>query len=281
MSRRCSLRPTRGSETLPSCAHSQRSSLVRSCSADTDSVCPDSSSRRFFRAEDDPKIPVDELFAVARLAHKYEVDDLLRQTISCFRTYYTTSFDVWNTKGQSGDVPFEVSQEESPFYAIGVINLARLTNNPSMLPLAFYDCSSLGGKVVNGWRCPDGTVEHLSSEDLKRCFDGCIALVNRATRRHSKFLDSTYCMSLKQVSSCKSALLAMKQKLDGRVVFARGEDALHSFMQLASLKPHLSGICESCSRALFNADLAARRTIWAEIPSLFALTVDGWETATR
>lgn len=180
------------------------------------SVCPDRSSRRFFRVEDDPKIPVDELFAVARLAHKYEVDDLLRQTISCFKTYYTTSFDVWNTKGQFGDVPFEVSHEESPLiYGIGVINLARLTNNPSMLPLAFYDCSSLGGKVVNGWKCPDGTVEDLSSEDLKRCFDGCIALVNRATRRYSKFLDSTYCiMSLKQVSSCKSALLAMKQKLD-------------------------------------------------------------------
>ena len=234
---------------------------------------------RFYRTESDPKIPVNELFAVARLAHKYEMDELLRQAMACFKAYYTSRFDVWDKQGQLGDVPFDLCERDTPFYAIGVINLARLTDNISMLPLAFYDCCSLGGRVMQGWTHPDGTVEHLSPEDLERFIDGSTALTSRAVRAALQLVDQTYCMKSKYSSPCKSACEFMKQKLANRLATMRGENALHSYKQLACLAQHLPSVCTACSGALSQEDLKTRKTIWAELPALFGLQLTDWEKA--
>ncbi|EIW56955.1 uncharacterized protein TRAVEDRAFT_128205 [Trametes versicolor FP-101664 SS1] len=93
-------------------------------------------------------IPTAAIFAIARLAHKYQADKLQCRALSCIQEYYTTRFDAWESKGLQGNVPFEKSSV--PVYGIGAVNVARLTDTPSIRPLAFYDCCRLGGKVLEG-----------------------------------------------------------------------------------------------------------------------------------
>ncbi|KAI0738298.1 hypothetical protein C8Q80DRAFT_1222567 [Daedaleopsis nitida] len=236
------------------------------------------------RSEDDPKISVEEVLAVARLAHKYEVDELLRQAIACLKTYYTDRFDVWDHKAQSGKIPLELSEDETPFYAIGVIALARLTDTPSMLPLAFYDCCALGGSICHGWKHEDGTIERLSPHDLERYFDGSVALANRAVRSTLQFLDtgSTMCstsnFNFGDEISCQRALARLKEKLRSRAAVVRGDAALHSMMDIRSLAQDAAQLCQRCRTELTQHDRNTRKAIWAELPSLFDLTVEGWET---
>ena len=86
-------------------------------------------------------------------------------------------------------------------------------------------------------------------------------------------------MKSKYSSPCKSACEFMKQKLANRLATMRGENALHSYKQLACLAQHLPSACTACSGALSQEDLKTRKTIWAELPALFGLQLTDWEKA--
>ncbi|KAI0753736.1 hypothetical protein C8Q74DRAFT_1306677 [Fomes fomentarius] len=49
----------------------------------------------------------------------------------------------------------------------------------SLLPPALYICCNLGGAVLDEWAREDGTIEHLSEQDLRLCINGSCALVRR------------------------------------------------------------------------------------------------------
>ncbi|KAI0742371.1 hypothetical protein C8Q80DRAFT_1238079 [Daedaleopsis nitida] len=109
------------------------------------------------------KVDMASISAIIRIDHKYELKGLYDQAMSYLTTYYTSSFDEWH----QGRNTFEWRPE--PTQAIGAINLARLTNTPSILPLAFYICATLGPDIARGYLREDGTVEYLSHEDLYHC----------------------------------------------------------------------------------------------------------------
>ncbi|KAI1795330.1 hypothetical protein LXA43DRAFT_1090978 [Ganoderma leucocontextum] len=95
----------------------------------------------FFRHRVNPIHTFDELAAVIRLAHKYNVPQVQDQALPHIAL--------------------------KPAHSIGVINLACLTDMPSLLSVAFYDCAHRGSALLDGWTHEDGTVEHLSDADLR------------------------------------------------------------------------------------------------------------------
>ena len=60
--------------------------------------------------------------------------------------------------------------------AIAAVNIARLTDMPSMLPFALYLVCTLEGSAIDGYERRDGSVEHLSAQDLKLCMNARGAL---------------------------------------------------------------------------------------------------------
>ncbi|RDX46351.1 hypothetical protein OH76DRAFT_1485594 [Lentinus brumalis] len=241
----------------------------------------------FYRSDEDTKISIDELFAVAHLAHKYDVGELLRQALVCLKSYYTNRLDIWKQGGQAGNVPFETSDKD-PLYAIGVVNLAHLTQTPSMLPLALYDCCYLGGRVVRGWARDDGTVEHLSLEDLERCMDGSTALATRAVCSsmdlHAAVEQADLCVHSKPVrfgggGACEAAQAKVKSRLKTNKSFL-GTRALHSHMATASLSPHFAKMCSTCLSTLQGRERATHEAVWAQLPSLFNLSIPDWQAKT-
>ncbi|KAH9910838.1 uncharacterized protein B0H18DRAFT_405977 [Fomitopsis serialis] len=67
-----------------------------------------------------------------RLAQKYGIGDLLEESIWQLKKHYPTTFSEWT----------DVQRHYSP-RAITAVNLARLTNTPSILPSASYVCCQL------------------------------------------------------------------------------------------------------------------------------------------
>ena len=65
---------------------------------------------------------------------------------------------------------------------IGVVNFVRLTNTPFLLPTALYACCHLRGELLDGWMREDSTIEHLCTEDLKRCLNASVALGQQQLR---------------------------------------------------------------------------------------------------
>lgn len=111
--------------------------------------------------------------ALIRLANKYQIEDVEKRALSALSLIFTSY--RWRR------IHVETqSSEEDRVFAIAAVNLARLTNTPSVLPSAFYHCALLGSKVLSGFAREYGTVEYLSEDDLGRCMDG-IAKLTAAT----------------------------------------------------------------------------------------------------
>ena len=111
--------------------------------------------------------------ALVRLAHKYHIQPVQDQAIAALRLFdFTDDFDTYFT-GVANNTRSLMTKDA---HAIGAVNIARLTDTPSMLPFALYHCAYLGGALLEGWKRRDGTVEQLSHADLQRCIDGRVTL---------------------------------------------------------------------------------------------------------
>ncbi|KAI1795304.1 hypothetical protein LXA43DRAFT_1178777 [Ganoderma leucocontextum] len=210
-----------------------------------------------------------QISAVIRLAHKYDVQDVLDQAIESFQEYFTSDFDTW-TRGSGGVVRLR-SQ-----HAIGVVNLARLVDRPALLPIAFYKCALLGGDVVDGYRREDRTMEYLCRKDVKRCIDGRNELAEHAIVVVSAVFGFTQpgeeCASPVR---CRSALQSMLELVvedecaSDADVLASWEGRIHDWAEDLSL-------CNLCEKAAVERDVRARRQVWYELPEIFDVEVEGW-----
>ncbi|OJT07011.1 hypothetical protein TRAPUB_2141 [Trametes pubescens] len=218
-----------------------------------------------FHQADHPSntISVNEAIAVARLSHKYQADELQHQALDCLKNYYAPSpYSLWAQKGLHKDVHFYASLR--PDYAIGVIALARLTDTPEMLPLAFYDCARLGEDVREGWARKDGTVETLSDADLQRCFDGAAAMRRRAAAAAAKaFAPTPRCSE-----GCTSQgwIHDMYDRFTGYGIL---DEPLESWAD--SIESAAQGVCDTCIAQMQERADMHRGELWDELPYFFGL----------
>ena len=82
---------------------------------------------------------MDVVCSVVMLSHKYQINQLLSQALSHLTEYYTDKFDEWCKPNRI------TSLKPEPIDAISAINIAALTQTPSILPLAFLEvCEAVG-----------------------------------------------------------------------------------------------------------------------------------------
>ncbi|KAI0669056.1 hypothetical protein C8Q78DRAFT_978378 [Trametes maxima] len=110
-------------------------------------------------------VQFDYISALVRLAHKYQMDDILKDSLSYLTDYYTMDYQGWPKRDQK---PLQVESAQ----AIEAIFISRLTQTDTMLPPALLHCCFLGPKLFRGYTREDGSVAKLSPEDLERCVHG-------------------------------------------------------------------------------------------------------------
>ncbi|OJT03172.1 hypothetical protein TRAPUB_6248 [Trametes pubescens] len=125
-----------------------------------------------------PSYSYDEISAAIRLGHKYQMSKLLDHTLAYLKRHYTNDYTTWYNHAHYVPLGFK-----RKIYAIGVVNLARLTGETSILPTALLACCMLGpNELVHGFERADGTREHLNLDDIDLCVAGKDTLVRESIR---------------------------------------------------------------------------------------------------
>ena len=102
----------------------------------------------------------DEISGLARMLHKYQIDDGIEAIVSYLSRYYPTDYFEWEQRAR-GNPNFGNLEN------IGVVNIARLLDKPSLIPAAMMQCCQLPVKcLMEGFQRADGVHERLSQEDL-------------------------------------------------------------------------------------------------------------------
>ncbi|KAI0720773.1 hypothetical protein C8T65DRAFT_632773 [Cerioporus squamosus] len=221
--------------------------------------------RSFFQKNKDMQYTIAQISSLVRLSHKYQVEDLLGQALSALRVYFTDSFAEWDT---ATDYPFD---PPVPAAGIEVIHLAKLTETPSMLPIAMYTCAAGGSAILDGWRREDGTVVHPSREDLGRIIDGYGDLQRRALALNQTILDPFTPSTCQFPTSCRSNMQMMWERLT--------EEAFLDSRVLHHLRDIMAeyDLCAACLQMLETRDRTERRKLWKSLPAIFGLAIEGWD----
>ncbi|KZT07943.1 uncharacterized protein LAESUDRAFT_758072 [Laetiporus sulphureus 93-53] len=226
--------------------------------------------RRFGPAE----IKFTALAAVIRLSHKYQFKDLLKDAVTCLKSYFTDSFDVWSKSMEPGSRPIFHLE---PADAIAAVNLTRLTREVSMLPTALYSCCQLPTELLlKGIRRADGTTERLDEDDLIRCIDGKANLLIGSRRARD---DVSYDpASVRQ--SCKCSNYAAFSTFIHERILQYGEDTrfsmLSSWESMIKEKGGVFPMCGGCIYRMKEKDVDCRKRIWQELPKYMGVSVPGW-----
>ncbi|PIL26457.1 hypothetical protein GSI_12215 [Ganoderma sinense ZZ0214-1] len=232
------------------------------------------SSRTFYhRGKDDPDVSFHEVSAVIRLTHKYHIEGLLRQALSSLQEIFTTSFKIWEDDSRRHPISIE---HDSAY--IAVVGLARLTDTPSLLPLALYKCCSLRGAIVDGWEREDGTVEYLPPEDLKRCINARDSFAKEAFSLVSAIFDPAPSKRCKTFSTCKRVLRKVfREILDHKEVAEPGVlNPWNVFIRDCASLEDEDRCCSLCEGKLLERDTRERERIWNRLPEIFDIEVPNW-----
>ena len=215
----------------------------------------------------------DQLSSVTRLSHKYNIGDLEDQAIRCLKALFTDSWEVFIHDGDR----FFQEIEVLPVHAIGVVNLARLTGTPSILPSALYLCCQLGSTIFDGWTREDGQTEHLSREDLRRYVDGRMALTREALPILLDIFDVSAIEDCKSRRVCDDGIKKTTMDAMGNA-HASEPSIFYSWSEVIQRGARAYGICNTCKALLLSRDDETMKRTWAKLPDLMGVEVDDWET---
>lgn len=196
---------------------------------------------------------------------------LYEQSLSLLKEHFTDNFETWS--GHSSWVPAGFSKVA----AIGVVNLARLTGEVSMLPSALIACLMLGSGIVNGFEREDGTKETLTLEDLSICIRAQATLRTATVRSIIRRFKRTVSADCKTKDSCRAALRDALYGIEEVTDVLITGDPFAPYTSF--LKDGKIRLCASCMNMLEERDDKERQEIWKRLPDLFGIEVPGWSDA--
>ncbi|KAI0720783.1 hypothetical protein C8T65DRAFT_567022 [Cerioporus squamosus] len=199
-----------------------------------------------------------QLSSLVRLGHKYQIDDVQNQALVALQKYFAPcTFEEL----ERANIVMSCNTRRG----IELIHLSRLTNTQSMLPIAFYFCVAIGSRVVDGWRREDRTVQHLSPEDLKRCFEGYAQMGLKRDPMTNRIFDVGPSSDCKHPATCSAKLLERylaRRASVTRLITGNTDEIKRDF------RPH---ICNACAKMLEERGVAERRALWDKLPTIFQL----------
>ena len=213
----------------------------------------------------------EEVFAVIRLAHKYNIADVQKQALYALREYtFNDGFEKWM------EDRVERIVVEGPC-AIGAVNLARLLDEPEMLVIALYKCLGLGSGILDGWKREDGSVERLSEDDVKRCITANRELSRSSVIAVYKTFRPEPSDECNQKTRCEASLRqTLTQYLDLCVEhISDGSDVMTTRQGMFSELDGF-GMCEACWEEVKTRETWGRYDIWIRFPDIFDIEADRW-----
>ncbi|KAM5536124.1 hypothetical protein V8D89_010223, partial [Ganoderma adspersum] len=218
---------------------------------------------------------IHQLSALIRLAHKYQIEDVQKQAVAALRISYPSDWQAWEKRDTQ-----RVIAAAAVSSAIEVMSLARLVDEPKMLPSAFYTCSLAGGLIVDGWCREDGSVQTLANDDLKRVINGYGVLHQRAPLMLSRVFDVDPALgAVRFPGGHCHAPLTRAYLQEAKVCKLIAFKLLHSWRGIINQWATKYVFCEVCAKLMEERSTVERRALWDALPAMFGLKMDGWVVA--
>ncbi|PCH43108.1 hypothetical protein WOLCODRAFT_103090 [Wolfiporia cocos MD-104 SS10] len=213
----------------------------------------------------DTEVEFSTIAAVVRLGHKYELDDLkfaaLGRLERCFPTEYV-NWDFTSNRAKSCGVVIK------PADAIVAVNLARLTNTLSILPVALYQCCWLSTEdLLQGGM---DSIDKLSTDDLRRCINAK-ALIALSTSG----IIATISRKRPYTCSCEAVVRRVVEHL------ANDHEACLDPSQVQwpnrSIKYIERHCCPACRAEVQSKRMQQAKITWSRLPKLMDLNAPAWK----
>ena len=205
-----------------------------------------------------------KLAAAARLAHKYEFSEVLRQATVHIRSLFPSKFQDW--------VDNEIKRAETllPHDAIEAIILFRSLSLNAMLPPAFYLASQLhASTILEGTSRVDGVSVMLAPEDIARCLElKGVCIKASATAHEAVFGADTGKLCTRLFGSCSKALSAAGARCRSEAL--NGDplgDVLGEFLEKAVADRSVK-ICDACRDKCEEIERDEREKFWSRLPRI-------------
>ncbi|EIW57114.1 uncharacterized protein TRAVEDRAFT_76005, partial [Trametes versicolor FP-101664 SS1] len=228
---------------------------------------PKGSPSAFFHAT--PPYSYDMLSASVRLGHKYQMSDILDNALAFLKTYHPTDFDEWSALEHYGPPGFARSR----IYAIGVVNLARLTNEVGLLLMALLVCCTIRDEadLVHGFEREDGSLERLSRDDLALCFKAKIRLIAESTNIMLNMFRPEVDPGCMTRDSCARDFMVIYDELEYHREPLTNPDVSVRAPGLTDALEE-GEPCEECREMVLSRESSERRAAWKKLPYIFGLT---------
>ncbi|RPD72815.1 hypothetical protein L226DRAFT_546843 [Lentinus tigrinus ALCF2SS1-7] len=215
-----------------------------------------------------PFVPEDPSFdmisATIRLGYKYQVSNLVQHSVNYLKMYYTRDFQVFSKRRPSYWPPSFRAE-----HAIGVVNLARLIGEHTLLPVAFLICCTLGKDIVKGFKREDGSWEQLTLDDIGICFEAKGRLVGRRADASNVVFNFQLMTSCEKPKRCPTEL---RRVLDTAASAWAVPDPFDSIL-LQFSKDIRASLCPSCWETVQKIDDIERSEMWKHLPGFFGLPI--------
>ena len=222
----------------------------------------------------------EEIFAYVRLGHKYQMKDFYDQAMAYLKDHFTTSFSQFSRLSKWVPEGFGPLSR-----AIGVVNIARLTGEHSLLPTALWTCCQLNESLIKGFSYHDGERETLGQEDLMICLRAKPRLVEATLSnflRLAALLPSTSCKHADESSEledgpCQRMARNLIQQMRSKDASVRLTMA-NPMIRLSSLysREEVDKLCTRCYNPLIREQEWAIKETWNSLPSMFGVDVPEW-----
>lgn len=206
------------------------------------------------------------------------------------KSHFPSDFHRWNDQSRAELlVPSEGQWE--PVHAIGVVNLARLVDCPSIIPTALIVCCTLKPQdLLHGFKREDGTDEMLDEGDLARCIEaraelgwqGLSIVLRASSATGSRGFRNYGCTDTGDDSeNCKAALASSHEDVYSQRsgfdrLFARSLIPFQDWSTWVKDMSTMNCLCASCADELADRVCKEQQAVWKQLPQLLGVRVDGW-----
>ncbi|OCH87259.1 hypothetical protein OBBRIDRAFT_889927 [Obba rivulosa] len=219
------------------------------------------------------RTPIATIASLIRIGHKYEMLTFRDQALKVLRELFPIelpgSFTTFTTYLE--DSPVLMDEADT----ITVVNLARLTDTTSILPLALYGCCQLQQKLITGVT-REGRHEELSRSDLLACIEGKDRLALARGRAVNSIFVRMKCYSGFGQACSINLQNITRLALDYATLKPPIAAALDSWTGFIDYMLEHHKPCEECLSALRLREKTVRRNMWKSLPEMFNLIVEGW-----
>ncbi|KAI0364032.1 hypothetical protein BV20DRAFT_1047355 [Pilatotrama ljubarskyi] len=190
--------------------------------------------------------------ATIRLRHKYQMSKLYEHSINYLE-----------------NDPYGRSPGFIDHHAIGVVNLARLTGENSLLPTALLVCCSLGEDIVRGFQREDRSWEQLTLDDIGLCFAARSRLIQEHIQTALHVFAPPVSKQCMDPNRCKSRLNRLLKHLSKYADALAYPDPVEITWNVCGPKWDL---CEKCFAMVKSRGLEDRKHVWARLPKIFGIS---------